>query len=162
MVSNLSMANSQSQFNPPTLQQAALQQAAPTNLPSDIEAITAGGKSKSSFDRIVDKLAPKYPHYSRWDCHSNTCTYTQICCTFVSDISIHQFVSDPSPHRITLVSCPQPREDFKGILRDVRRSNNNTLSGLSLDSIAQQVQDTIDIKERGRTGKLPKGRQVRA
>ena len=26
----------------------------------------AGGKKKSSFERIVEKLAPVYPHYARY------------------------------------------------------------------------------------------------
>ena len=39
------------------------------------------------------------------------------------------------------------REDFKTFLRDVRRSNKNTLSGLSLDSIAQQVKSIIEQRE---------------
>lgn len=40
------------------------------------------------------------------------------------------------------------RDDFKLFLREVRRNNKNTLSGLSLDSIAQQVKGIIDQQER--------------
>ena len=40
------------------------------------------------------------------------------------------------------------REDFKVFLREVRRNNKNTLSGLSLDSIAQQVKVIIEQRER--------------
>ena len=42
------------------------------------------------------------------------------------------------------------REDFKGFLHEVRRNNNNTLSGLSLDSITDQVRTIIDSYEKGR------------
>ena len=40
------------------------------------------------------------------------------------------------------------REDFKALIREVRRSNKNTLSGLHLDAIAQQVKVLIDQRER--------------
>ena len=50
---------------------------------------------------------------------------------------------------------PQPptvsaatREDFKLVLREVHRNNNNTLSGLSLDSIADQVRSIIESREK--------------
>jgi len=78
---------------------------------------TGSGRPKSSFDRIVDKLAPEYLHYSR--------------------------------------------DDFKGVLREVRRNNNNTLSGLSLDCIAQQVKDIIDAREKARMPGGGKGAKVR-
>ena len=48
------------------------------------------------------------------------------------------------------------REDFKSILHEVRRNNKNTLSGLSLDSITEQVKAIIDSKEKGR-GSSSKG-----
>lgn len=44
------------------------------------------------------------------------------------------------------------RDDFKMILREVRRNNQNTLSGLSLDSIAEQVRSIIEAKERAKGG----------
>lgn len=44
------------------------------------------------------------------------------------------------------------REDFKLILREVRRNNRNTLSGLSLDSIADQVRNIIEARERAKGG----------
>ena len=44
------------------------------------------------------------------------------------------------------------REDFKMVLREVRRKNHNTLSGLSLDSIAEQVRAIIEAKERAKGG----------
>ena len=44
------------------------------------------------------------------------------------------------------------REDFKIILREVRRNNRNTLSGLSLDSIADQVRSIIEARERAKAG----------
>lgn len=57
------------------------------------------------------------------------------------------------------------REDFKAFLREVRRQNKNTLSGLSLDTIAQQVKGIIEGKEkkaasRGNTGASAKGKGV--
>ena len=39
------------------------------------------------------------------------------------------------------------RDDFKAFLREVRRNNKNTLSGLSLDTIAQQVKGIIDQRD---------------
>ena len=36
------------------------------------------------------------------------------------------------------------------ILREVRRNNRNTLSGLSLDSIAEQVRGIIETRERSK------------
>ena len=53
------------------------------------------------------------------------------------------------------------REDFKAFLREVRRQNKNTLSGLSLDTIAQQVKDIIEVKElkkRGNNAVTAKGK----
>ena len=32
----------------------------------------AGGKKKSSFERIVEKLAPVYPHYARYTYEAST------------------------------------------------------------------------------------------
>jgi len=43
----------------------------------------------------------------------------------------------------------------------VRRNNNNTLSGLSLDCIAQQVKDIIDAREKARMPGGGKGAKVR-
>lgn len=37
-------------------------------------------------------------------------------------------------------------------MREVRRNNKNTLSGLSLDSIAQQVKEIIDQREKKSAG----------
>ena len=42
------------------------------------------------------------------------------------------------------------REDFKTFLHEVRRNNHNTLSGLSLDSITDQVKSIIESYEKGR------------
>ena len=42
------------------------------------------------------------------------------------------------------------REDFKSVLHEVRRNNKNTLSGLSLDSITEQVKAILDSKDKGR------------
>jgi len=39
-----------------------------------------------------------------------------------------------------------PRGDFKNVLREVRRSNGNTLSGLSLDNIANQIMIILDAR----------------
>ena len=50
------------------------------------------------------------------------------------------------------ILSPVNREDFKLILREVRRNNNNTLSGLSLDSIADQVRSIIETRERAKAG----------
>ena len=49
-----------------------------------------------------------------------------------------------------VVSLHLYRDDFKGVLHEVRRNNRNTLSGLSLDSITEQVKAIIDSKEKGR------------
>ena len=54
-------------------------------------------------------------------------------------------IHTPSP-------TPLCREDFKLILREVRRNNRNTLSGLSLDSIAEQVRDIIETREGAKGG----------
>ena len=35
-------------------------------------ATGGGGKKKSSFERIVEKLAPVYPHYARYVIHKST------------------------------------------------------------------------------------------
>ncbi len=43
------------------------------------------------------------------------------------------------------------RSDFKAVLREVRRNNGNTLSGLSLDNIASQIMSILDT----RAGKTP-------
>ena len=51
-------------------------------------------------------------------------------------------------HSIKLVLLVVDREDFKALIRDVRRSNKNTLSGLHLDAIAQQVKVLIEQRER--------------
>ena len=50
------------------------------------------------------------------------------------------------------IPSPANKEDFKLILREVHRNNNNTLSGLSLDSIADQVRSIIETRERAKTG----------
>ncbi len=46
------------------------------------------------------------------------------------------------------------------MLREVRKNNKNTLSGLSLDSIAQQVEIIVDTRdmERGGPGAVGVGR----
>lgn len=36
------------------------------------------------------------------------------------------------------------REDFRALMREVRRMNNNTLSGLSMDAIIHQVRPIAD------------------
>ena len=50
----------------------------------------------------------------------------------------------PPPPTVSVAT----REDFKLVLREVRRNNNNTLSGLSLDSIADQVRSIIESREK--------------
>ncbi|CAI8046259.1 E3 ubiquitin-protein ligase TTC3, partial [Geodia barretti] len=55
------------------------------------------------------------------------------------------------------ISPCRHREDFKLILREVRRNNNNTLSGLSLDSIADQVRSIIETRERNKPGGAESG-----
>ena len=50
-------------------------------------------------------------------------------------------------HTHTHTVSAATREDFKLVLREVRRNNNNTLSGLSLDSIADQVRSIIESRE---------------
>lgn len=47
-------------------------------------ATGGGGKKKSSFERIVEKLAPVYPHYARYIVHNKlrTCTCIQLFCLF--------------------------------------------------------------------------------
>ena len=54
----------QGQFEHPTVPTSA-------SLLGDIDQLptTLGGRSKSSFDRIVEKLAPDYPHYLRYVQH---------------------------------------------------------------------------------------------
>ena len=51
----------QGQFEHPTVPTSA-------SLLGDVDQLppTMGGRSKSSFDRIVEKLAPDYPHYLRY------------------------------------------------------------------------------------------------
>ncbi len=42
-----------------------------------------------------------------------------------------------------------PRSDFKAVLREVRRNNGSTLSGLSLDNIASQIMAILDARTGG-------------
>ena len=53
---------------------------------------------------------------------------------------------------LSLILTHSHRDDFKLILREVRRNNSNTLSGLSLDSIAEQVRGIIEARERAKGG----------
>ena len=57
----------QGQFEHPTVPTSA-------SLLGDVDQLppTMGGRSKSSFDRIVEKLAPDYPHYLRYVQHLKT------------------------------------------------------------------------------------------
>ena len=57
----------QGQFEHPTVPTSA-------SLLGDVDQLppTMGGRSKSSFDRIVEKLAPDYPHYLRYMQHLKT------------------------------------------------------------------------------------------
>ena len=57
----------QGQFEHPTVPTSA-------SLLGDVDPLqpTMGGRSKSSFDRIVEKLAPDYPHYLRYVQHLKT------------------------------------------------------------------------------------------
>ena len=45
------------------------------------------------------------------------------------------------------------------VLREVRRTNHNTLSGLSLDNIAEQVRDIIETREHAKAGPDSKRRE---
>ena len=59
-----------------------------------------------------------------------------------------QLLLEGNPYLTYLV---HRREDFKSVLHEVRRNNKNTLSGLSLDSITEQVKAIINSKDKGRS-----------
>ncbi len=58
---------------------------------------------------------------------------------------LFQFLQEDYLHLILLFS----RSDFKAVLREVRRNNGSTLSGLSLDNIASQVMAILDARTGG-------------